>query len=177
MTLLARLLAADTYLPLKIAAPAKQGSPHHWKFSKLHVGSRFAHCFQPSLFIRLYNNIMQATSRNYTKTWEWTGQKVSYFTTGSLPQDSSSCRQAPWDSWREIFVFQLNRSSIIAHLFVSAGTCLPSRCLETGCITAFCCGCYLAVAVVYSTGSVRHNNVCAHKNTWCVSWHWSREDQ
>jgi hypothetical protein len=27
------------------AAPAKQGSPHHWQFSKTHTGSRHAHGF------------------------------------------------------------------------------------------------------------------------------------
>jgi hypothetical protein len=26
------------HLPLKIAAPTKQGSPHRWKFSKMHTG-------------------------------------------------------------------------------------------------------------------------------------------
>jgi hypothetical protein len=31
------------HLPLKIAAPKKQGSPHHWKFSKVHTGPRFTH--------------------------------------------------------------------------------------------------------------------------------------
>jgi hypothetical protein len=33
----------------KIAAPAKQGSPHHWQFSKVHTGLRFAHGFQTSV--------------------------------------------------------------------------------------------------------------------------------
>jgi hypothetical protein len=54
-------LAADTYL-LKFAAHTKQGSAHHWKFSKLHTGPRFAHSFQPSVYIRLCNKIMQKTS-------------------------------------------------------------------------------------------------------------------
>jgi hypothetical protein len=35
----------------EIAAPAKQGSPHHWQFSKAHTGSRFAIGFEPSLCI------------------------------------------------------------------------------------------------------------------------------
>jgi hypothetical protein len=34
----ARVLAADPHLPLKIAAPVKQGSAHHWKFSEVHTG-------------------------------------------------------------------------------------------------------------------------------------------
>jgi hypothetical protein len=43
------------HLPLKIAEPAKQGSPHYWKFSKLHTGPQFPHGFQPSIhIIRLY---------------------------------------------------------------------------------------------------------------------------
>jgi hypothetical protein len=48
------------------------------------------------------------------------------------------------------------RSSIVALVSVAAETCLPSRCLETGCITPFfycyvrvCCGRYLAMAAVY----------------------------
>jgi hypothetical protein len=41
------------HVRLKIAAPVKQGSPHHWKFSKMHTGPRFAHDFQPSVSIRL----------------------------------------------------------------------------------------------------------------------------
>jgi hypothetical protein len=43
-------LAADTYI-LKISH-AKQGSEHHWKFSKMHTGPRFAQSFQPSICIR-----------------------------------------------------------------------------------------------------------------------------
>jgi hypothetical protein len=33
----------------EIAAPAKQGSPHHWKFSMAHTGSRIAQGFQHSV--------------------------------------------------------------------------------------------------------------------------------
>jgi hypothetical protein len=51
----------------EIAAPAKQSSPHHWKFSKAHTGSRTAPGFQTSVYI-LYNKIMQATSRSHTKS-------------------------------------------------------------------------------------------------------------
>jgi hypothetical protein len=40
--MLAFLGISGRHLPLKIAAPAKQGSPHRWKFS---TGQRFAHGF------------------------------------------------------------------------------------------------------------------------------------
>jgi hypothetical protein len=43
-----REFVADT--PLKITWLTKQGSPHHWKFSKVHTGQRFAHSFQPSVY-------------------------------------------------------------------------------------------------------------------------------
>jgi hypothetical protein len=52
-------LGADTYF--KIAASAKQGSPHHWKFSKMHAGPRFAHDFQLA-YVYDYIAIAQATS-------------------------------------------------------------------------------------------------------------------
>jgi hypothetical protein len=55
------------HLPLKTAASTEQGSAHHWKFSKLHTGPRFAHGFQPSVYIRLYNKTVQAASKNHTK--------------------------------------------------------------------------------------------------------------
>jgi hypothetical protein len=42
------------HLPLKIAAPAKQRSAHHWKFSKVHTLS--ATCTQLSTF-RMYTII------------------------------------------------------------------------------------------------------------------------
>jgi hypothetical protein len=32
---------------LKFVVPEKQGSPHHWKFSKAYADPRFAHGFQP----------------------------------------------------------------------------------------------------------------------------------
>jgi hypothetical protein len=35
----------SSHIPLKISAPAKQGSAHHWKFFKMHIGPRFAHSF------------------------------------------------------------------------------------------------------------------------------------
>jgi hypothetical protein len=28
--------------PIEIAAPAKQGSPHHWLFSEAHIGPRYS---------------------------------------------------------------------------------------------------------------------------------------
>jgi hypothetical protein len=47
--MLALLGTSSRLLPHKIAAPAKQGSPHHWKFSKIHTSPQFAHGFQPSI--------------------------------------------------------------------------------------------------------------------------------
>jgi hypothetical protein len=41
--------AADSHL-LKLQRLKKQSSPHHWKFSKVHTGSRFAYGFQTSLY-------------------------------------------------------------------------------------------------------------------------------
>jgi hypothetical protein len=38
----------------EIAAPEKQSSPHHWKISKAHTGSRFASGFQTSVCIYDY---------------------------------------------------------------------------------------------------------------------------
>jgi hypothetical protein len=35
------------------AASAKQGSPPHWQFFKLHAGLRFAHGFQTSVHTRI----------------------------------------------------------------------------------------------------------------------------
>jgi hypothetical protein len=56
-------LAADT-TSLKIAAPAKQGPMHHWKFSTVHTGPRFAHGFQPYEGIQLYRSIGQDEARH-----------------------------------------------------------------------------------------------------------------
>jgi hypothetical protein len=72
MTRLPRLGINGRRLPLKIAAPEKQGSLHHWKFSKVHTGPLFAHGFQPSMCIRSYNKIVQTTSRSHTKSWKRT---------------------------------------------------------------------------------------------------------
>jgi hypothetical protein len=52
----------------EIAANAKQGYAHHWKYPKVHIGPRFAHDFQPSVCIRLYNEIVLATSNGHTKS-------------------------------------------------------------------------------------------------------------
>jgi hypothetical protein len=59
----ATVIGGGRRLPLKIPAPTKHGSPHHWKFSKVHTGPRFAHGFQPSACIGLYKKTMQATGR------------------------------------------------------------------------------------------------------------------
>jgi hypothetical protein len=48
----------------------KQNSPHHWKFSKAHTGSRFTLGFQNSVYI-WYNRSMQAISGSHTKSWKW----------------------------------------------------------------------------------------------------------
>jgi hypothetical protein len=37
--------------------PAKQGSPHHWQFSKAHTGSRIAHGFQYSVRVLFHNKL------------------------------------------------------------------------------------------------------------------------
>jgi hypothetical protein len=39
---LPRLGVCGRQTSIEIAAPAKQGSPSHWKYSKAHTGSRFA---------------------------------------------------------------------------------------------------------------------------------------
>jgi hypothetical protein len=58
--------AAHTHL-LKFEL-LQQGYPHHWKFSKMHTGPRFAHGFQPSVCLRLHKKIVQATSRGHTNS-------------------------------------------------------------------------------------------------------------
>jgi hypothetical protein len=63
-------LYSGRHLPLKFTAPVKQGSPYHWKCSKVYTSPRVAHGFQPSVCIRLYNKIVQATSRRHTKSSE-----------------------------------------------------------------------------------------------------------
>jgi hypothetical protein len=57
-------LAADI-TSLKISAPAKQSPPHHWKFSEVNTGPRFAHGFQPYVCtcIPLYNKIVQQQAK------------------------------------------------------------------------------------------------------------------
>jgi hypothetical protein len=46
--------AADRQPSTEIAAPAKQSSTHHWKFSKAQIDSRFAYGFQTSAYIYGY---------------------------------------------------------------------------------------------------------------------------
>jgi hypothetical protein len=52
-------LPADT--SLEITAPAKQGSSHHWKFSKVHMALNL-----PYIYIYMYDyiTVVQATSRS-----------------------------------------------------------------------------------------------------------------
>jgi hypothetical protein len=42
MTYLPRLGISNRHQPIRIAEPAKQGSPHHWKFPKVKTALRFA---------------------------------------------------------------------------------------------------------------------------------------
>jgi hypothetical protein len=56
------------HLPLKIVAPAKQGSQHHWKFYKDDTGPRFAFGFGPSLCIRLQKYAANK-EKPYKITW------------------------------------------------------------------------------------------------------------
>jgi hypothetical protein len=60
------MLAADIHLS-KLQFLQTQGS-HHWKFSKVHIGPRFSHGFQPPVCIKLHNEIVQATIRGRTKS-------------------------------------------------------------------------------------------------------------
>jgi hypothetical protein len=53
--------------PFEIAAFAQQNSPHHWKITKVHNGPRVAHGFPRTLYLRLNNETVQATSRSYIK--------------------------------------------------------------------------------------------------------------
>jgi hypothetical protein len=46
----------------------KLSSQHHSIFSEVHACPRFAHGFQPSVYIRLYNKIVQASNRSHTKS-------------------------------------------------------------------------------------------------------------
>jgi hypothetical protein len=49
----------------------EEGSPHHWKFSEAHIGSRYTWGFPNSACLWLHNKIMQATSRSHPKSWKW----------------------------------------------------------------------------------------------------------
>jgi hypothetical protein len=66
----------------EIAAPAKQGTPHHWQSSKAHTGSRNAHGFPPVVRVWLYNKIMQAISKSHSTSWSW--KCSQYWTRHSL---------------------------------------------------------------------------------------------
>jgi hypothetical protein len=54
---LSRLGISGRHLPLTIAAPAKQSSPHHWKFPKVHTGPR-----------RISNNMLYVRNVHLTKS-------------------------------------------------------------------------------------------------------------
>jgi hypothetical protein len=45
----------DRRLSFEIAAPATLGSPHHWQFSKAHIGPRFSRGFRN--FLNFYKDI------------------------------------------------------------------------------------------------------------------------
>jgi hypothetical protein len=45
----------------------RQGFPHQWTFSKVRTCPLFTHVFQPSLYIRLYNKIVQANNQKSYK--------------------------------------------------------------------------------------------------------------
>jgi hypothetical protein len=59
-------LAADTCL-LKLQR-LQNKVLHQQKFSKAQTGQRFADGFQPSLYIQLYNKIVQAGSESHAKS-------------------------------------------------------------------------------------------------------------
>jgi hypothetical protein len=68
-----------------------------------------------------------------------------------------------------------HRSSIVAYMSVAAETCLPNRCLETGCIAQFfyccvrvCCGRYLATAATYT--------VTAYQRVYTPQCHYARDN-
>jgi hypothetical protein len=56
---LSRLGISGRHLPLKIIAHTKQGSAHHWKFSKTHTGQRIVHDFQPFVLCRQQAEVIQ----------------------------------------------------------------------------------------------------------------------
>jgi hypothetical protein len=80
---LPRLQICSRQPSTEIASPAKQSSLRHWKFSRGHTNSWFAHGFQTSIHIWLYNKIMQETSISHTKSWNckcsehWTRQTLT----------------------------------------------------------------------------------------------------
>jgi hypothetical protein len=63
-------LVADTYL-LKLQLMQNSVLRTNANFPRC-TPVRFAHGFQPSVCMLLQNKIVQATSRNHTKSWKWT---------------------------------------------------------------------------------------------------------
>jgi hypothetical protein len=65
---LSRLGICGGYPSNGIAAPAKQGTPHHWQFSKAHTGSRNEHGFPLAVILNHDNenarNIGQGEARH-----------------------------------------------------------------------------------------------------------------
>jgi hypothetical protein len=60
-------IAADTCL-LKLQRMQNKDLRTTGKFSKVRIGPRFEHGFQPSVYTRSLNKIVQATIRSYTKS-------------------------------------------------------------------------------------------------------------
>jgi hypothetical protein len=72
MTCMPHLGICGRHVSLKIVVCVEHYSLHDWKFSKVHTGLKFAHGFQPSLYIWLCNKIVQTARRRDMKSWEWT---------------------------------------------------------------------------------------------------------
>jgi hypothetical protein len=49
----------------EIVSPAQQNSLHHWQFSKVHTGSRFAHGFQSSVRMIIKQNFAGNKHKSY----------------------------------------------------------------------------------------------------------------
>jgi hypothetical protein len=76
---LPRLLISGRHLPLKIAALIKINSSHHYEISKMHTARRFAHGFQHSLCILLYNKSVRVTCRPYKSSeWTWSQHRTKW---------------------------------------------------------------------------------------------------
>jgi hypothetical protein len=68
---LARVRICGRNSSTEIAAHAKESSPYHWKFCKVHTGSRCLCRFPNSVHLWLYNKIMQTPSKSHSKSWKW----------------------------------------------------------------------------------------------------------